>query len=184
MYNCIHVHQRELAFCKLSCHHWKIRHGWNMHVLLQNGNLSTGGGDLPPKVSEIFQTSTQQQILASQCFSKSLSSSWSFRPFFGHFVSSRSSSWNRHWLPLIFTKEQHGISAEPWGDFIDFRSKGGWGGVRREGALSYKPPVYRQHLMSIRLNSHYFHIIGDGHQQPNSRGPIYTNKTVGWPSPI
>ena len=37
------------------------------------------------------------------------------------------------------------------------------------------------------LNSHYFHIIGDGHQ-PNSRG-LYTHYKdsllkVGWPSPI
>ena len=37
------------------------------------------------------------------------------------------------------------------------------------------------------LNSHYFHIIGDGHQ-PNSRGLYTTYKDsllkVGWPSPI
>ena len=38
------------------------------------------------------------------------------------------------------------------------------------------------------LNSHYFHIIGDGHQ-PNSSKGLYTRYKdsllkVGWPSPI
>ena len=148
MYNCIHVYQRELAFCKLSCHHWKIRHGWNMYICPAAKWKPFHGGPC-----------SQQQILASQCFSKSL--------IFHDFVPS-----GRHLFPsssprnsmesLQNHEETSLISAateaeEVWG------GKGPWvTNPRCIGSISCQG-----------LNSHYFHIIGDGHHQPNSRGPIY-----------
>ena len=64
-----------------------------------------------------------------------------------------------------------------------------WGVLLKEFLLSFlnSVGVYYYHMCQ-GLNSHYFHIIGDGHQ-PNSRG-LYTHykdsllKVGGLPSPI
>ena len=62
----------------------------------------------------------------------------------------------------------------------------GWFAFTKEVVNVYLLSPKKEKHMCQGLNSHYFHIIGDGHQ-PNSRG-LYTHYKdsqlkVGWPSP-
>ncbi len=77
--------------------------------------------------------------------------------------------------------------------FVSFLS-GAFFGFAHSPFTGFDPPTCGQGRVQAldraqvrRLNSHYFHIIGGGHQ-PNSRGlyPNYKDSLlkVGWPSPI